>query len=245
MNMILDLDIGNTRCKWRLSELSSGSTAVGAGPDVERVFSEIIDNKQKVTRVRVANVAGPAVADAVAHRARAQWGVTPEFARTERTWGQVRNAYEDVSRLGVDRWLAVCAAWHRIGGSCLVIDAGSAITVDYLADSGQHQGGYIVPGLRLLQQSLLKDTADVRFAEDRQDVSVEPGRNTEQAVKHGTLKMAASFVQAICHEAGQRPGGEAPVLLTGGDAELVQAVVGRGATLVPGLVLEGLALVLP
>ncbi|MDP1069535.1 type III pantothenate kinase, partial [Klebsiella pneumoniae] len=77
-------------------------------------------------------------------------------------------------RMGVDRWLAMLAAWQRVGQSCWVVDCGSAITLDLLDAEGRHQGGYILPGLRLMQQSLLGNTAEVRVDRDVEHYSVAP-----------------------------------------------------------------------
>ena len=69
--------------------------------------------------------------------------------------GFVKNGYREPSSLGVDRWMVVLAAYHRCSGTALVIDLGTAITLDYIRSDGQHLGGYIVPGTHLSQRALL------------------------------------------------------------------------------------------
>ena len=61
----------------------------------------------------------------------------------------LRNGYRDPAQLGVDRWLAMCAAWQQFPGSLCVVDAGTAVTIDVVAADGAHSGGLILPGVCL------------------------------------------------------------------------------------------------
>ena len=73
----------------------------------------------------------------------------------------VVNGYADPSLLGVDRWVAVVGAYHRVRGAVVVADIGTAATIDVVAADGRHRGGYIVPGPRLMVASLLGGTSDL------------------------------------------------------------------------------------
>ena len=240
--MILDLDIGNTRCKWRVLDSSGVEAACGSALSVAEALVDEMVASLPVKRVRVSNVAGVNAASNISSLVTSKWGLTPEFAESTRSWRELVNGYEKPSALGVDRWLAMCAAWHIVGGSCVVADAGSAITVDIIAGTGLHIGGYIVPGLHLMEDALLRDTSGVRFRRGFEGVESGPGKTTEQAVKQGLLRMAASFIDSV-HAMQRAPAG--PILLTGGDAELLQPWLGCSPVVRRSLVLEGLALVLP
>jgi len=244
--LILDLDIGNTRCKWRLSTAGGEALASGAGTNPADAFADAAAaGGADLSRVRVSNVAGEQVGQEV-RRMAAALGLAPEFARAVPAWGVVRNGYRDPARLGVDRWLAICAAWARTGGPCLVVDAGSAITIDVLDGSGRHGGGYIVPGLRLMAGSLLTDTSGVRFAPGWEGVDTVPGLTTEQAVKQGLLRMVTSFINQC--RPGRAPDGTEStrkLVLTGGDAAVLMPFLEADIDLVQALVLDGLALVMP
>lgn len=241
--MILDLDIGNTRCKWRLTT-AGGERSGGTGNDAAAGFAAAASAGPPLARVRVSNVGGKGVEREVRRLALAM-GVEPEFACAQPVWGAVRNGYHDTTRLGVDRWLAICAAWARVGRSCLVVDAGSAITVDLLDDSACHGGGFIVPGLRSMAASLLKDTSGVRFAPGWEGVETSPGHNTDQAVKQGLMHMVTSFINHCALEVAL-PGDAAPprIVLTGGDAKALAPFLDGEIDLVPTLVLDGLGLVI-
>ena len=73
--------------------------------------------------------------------------------------GGLVNAYTETDRMGADRWHAMYAAWQADAGGFAVVDAGSAITIDYVADSGKHLGGYILPGKQMMLRSLRQDAA--------------------------------------------------------------------------------------
>ena len=63
--------------------------------------------------------------------------------------------------MGADRWHAMLAGWVRCKASFAVVDAGSAVTVDYVNAGGRHLGGYILPGLQMMRRSLKVDAARI------------------------------------------------------------------------------------
>ena len=239
---VLDLDIGNTRTKWRCAALGGALPA----PELPALAA-------KPRRVRIANVGGDQKALAAAVRGR--YGISAEFAMVTPTLGGVRCGYRQPEQLGIDRWLATVAAWRQAQAATVVVGAGTAITVDFVAADGRHLGGYIAPGLALLAAALSRGTADagIRAAatppsEDaprRNDAPGTlavgaPGCSTTEAVASGVATMLAGFVEAAVAGAA-----EAEVFLTGGDAPALAGVWQRPLRQVPTLVLDGLAIALP
>src|SRR5690606_3537766 len=143
----------------------------------------------------------------------ARWGVEAEFAQSVGSLGSVRNAYLEPAHLGVDRWLAILAAYHRGKTACGIIDAGSALTLDFVRADGQHEGGYIVPGLSMQRNSLLEKTA-IPATRTEQWGGIAPGSSTLEAIHHGILEM---LVQWIVGEHAIRKGSDPTWFLTGGD----------------------------
>ena len=238
---ILDLDIGNTRTKWRRG------TRFGALP-----APGLPALPQPPTRVRIATVRGDA--EALAHAVRRRYGVAAEFAVVTPALGGVRCGYGQPDRLGIDRWLGIVAAWRQVRAAAAVVGAGTAATFDYVASDGSHQGGYIAPGLALMRKALRHGTADVGLRcatsssvriPDGGDGRQEPGsvgRSTEAAVAAGTATMLLGFAEAAL---ARCPDGDAAVFVTGGDAPLLAAEWQRPVRHVPTLVLDGLAIALP
>ena len=225
----LDVDIGNTRTKWRFGDArgtASGvvAPALGDAPD----------------RVCIACVA--AARDEILARFGAAFGVRPEFAETTAQLAGVTCGYENPALLGVDRWLALVAAWNTVRQPAVVADLGTAATLDFVTGDGRHAGGYIVPGPGTMAKALARDTAHVRVAgELARDLL--PGRDTSEAVQRGTTAMLVSFIE---WSVAQFSRGESPVVfLTGGDADNIAGRLSLPVRVDPDLVFDGLALALP
>lgn len=228
---ILDIDMGNTRTKWRCGD------EAGALPVPELPHPAAVPE-----RVRVASVFGNR--RVVALEIRKRFGVEPEFATTSASLAGVCCGYREPHRLGVDRWLAVVAAWQRSRHALAVISVGTAACADFVDADGCHAGGYIAPGLRLLADALDRRTADVR-PDPGAEPRLEPGTDTQQAVAAGTLLMLSAFVDAAIARLRSRSAPPVAVYLTGGDAPLLVPRLGHEVRCEPELVLDGLAVALP
>ncbi len=243
--MILELDIGNTRCKWRVLD-AAGVTLVDGTCQSAALGAELgaLACRAGLRRVRAACVRGEAVEREIAGSVAGALGLEVEFARSQREAAGVRNSYAEPGRLGVDRWLAMLAGFAASAGAVCVFDCGSAITADLVDADGLHRGGYIVPGIAMMRTSLLAATDRVRFEAAGLAPDVAPGTSTAQAVTHGTLLAAAGLLRAAREQFAERCPA-APVLLTGGDAGTLQPWLDFPVTLRPQLVLDGLRLALP
>ena len=232
----LQLDVGNSSAKWRL--LNDGQVVARgkyvSGDDASRQL--LLDCTGQLEQIWVSSVAGSAAESELAAMLLQRWGVEPWFARTRNRTGSLVNSYDDPARMGVDRWLAMLAGRQRQAGRICVVDAGSALTIDIVDESGRHEGGYIIPGPLLMERALLLDTDRVRFDEEV-DYALSPGSSTAEAVRHGiALAQAGAVALAI-----DRDGGETMQLLfCGGGGEALMQLLDRGGSYVPDLVFEGL-----
>lgn len=232
----LQLDVGNSSAKWRL--LKNGHV-VARGKCVsgnEASWDVLLSCTGQLDQIWISSVAGPAAESELAALLVQQWDVEPWFARTQARTGCLVNSYDDPVRMGVDRWSAMLAGRAREVGRICVVDAGSALTIDIVDESGQHEGGYIIPGPLLMERALLLDTDRVRFDEEA-DYALSPGSSTAQAVRHGIALAQAGAVALVL----DRDGGEAMQLLfCGGGGEALMQLLDRGGSYVPDLVFEGL-----
>ncbi|MEP5766721.1 MAG: type III pantothenate kinase [Halieaceae bacterium] len=231
--MILQLDIGNTRCKWRLCE--SGS--VHARGQLLRDAGQLLPVlEQAPTEVWVASVAGTALEAELTSSIEQAWNIKPWFGSSESQACGVTNSYAQPERMGVDRWLAMIAAWQQTRAALCVVDAGSALTIDFLAADGVHTGGYILPGLDSMERALLSDTDRVRFEDAPRD-RMTPGCSTAEAVLNGLqLSQVGAVALAL-----QRFGGTETLYFTGGNGAQLQRLLEQGGVIVEDLVLDGLA----
>lgn len=233
--MILDFDLGNTRLKGRVRGTPSSFT-LEPGPESLRQLGLKL---QSVEKVCIASVASMAFTEECIRWIAKAFAVAPERPRVQLKLGQFETAY-DVGRLGVDRWLAALAAWHHAKRSCVVVDAGTALTVDVVSAHGVHQGGYIVPGYKLMLEALWQGTGSVKA--DRVDgiEQLDPGVTTSDAVNRGVLQMLLGGVERMVTCAGGSP----QVFFTGGDASLFLQRW-PNALWRPDLVLDGLSFACP
>jgi type III pantothenate kinase len=143
---------------------------------------------------------------------------------------------------GVDRLLNAWAAWGSIRQACIVIDAGTAITVDFVDGEGTFQGGAIMPGAAMQLQALHEQTAalpELRFnAPDKTDAF---GRSTSQAMLKGVYHGIRGGIQRLVEQYAEQYGAFPQVIATGGDAEKLFEGDELIQTIVPDLTLRGIA----
>ncbi len=244
--MRLLFDIGNTRVKWAClsdGELLPGGEFVHRNAAAGEIAAAVAALPAGATAAAGVNVGGGAVADAVAEALQRSQGIAIHWQRTAAGWRGLRNGYADPGQLGVDRWAAMAAAWHGSDRDVCLVDAGTAVTIDLVRRDGSHLGGVILPGLGLMQSSLIGETADIGGFAAGAAGPGDPdwfGRSTREAVSRGAV---FSLVAAIRAAVAAFPGGADPrLVLTGGDAARLAPRLGNSAELRPLLVLEGLAL---
>lgn len=248
--MILLVDAGNTRIKWA----GLHGAVLQSGPAVlRRDGAQDVDALATAwaalpvpQRLLVASVAGPDFSARVEAWARKFWGIEPEFVSARARAFGIANAYSEPQRLGVDRWLALVAARRLVAGAVCVVDCGTALTVDVLAQDGEHLGGLIIPGLGLMRRALLEKTAGIEAAliaaPSREEVSL-LAKDTRSGVMGGTLYAAVAVIDRIVHDVTEALGVELTCVLTGGDAEAVRSLLPAAFLHEPELVLKGLAVV--
>ena len=242
--MMLLVDIGNARIKWALQDADNWKTGEPlqrqnrAFKDIARPAWKELDAPE---RVIVSNVAGEDYRKSVQTWVKRRWKVTPEFLPvTERQCG-VSNAYAVPQRLGADRWASLLAVHAHYKGPAVVIDCGTAITIDAIAADGMHLGGLIVPGMDLMVSALTGHAPGIQIEEaDNQEISL-LGRSTEAAVSGGVLYTAIALVERVFMDLQGELGNRTNLLLTGGDATRILPLLGSRPEYVPDLVLKGLA----
>jgi type III pantothenate kinase len=244
--MMLLVDIGNARIKWAAK--GDGGWHSGeplqyrdrAFKDVARPAWKDLDAPQRVV---VSNVAGDTYAKAVRTWVKRRWRIAPEFLHAGENACGVTNAYAEPARLGADRWAALIGAHSLYPGPVVVIDCGTAVTVDALAADGRHLGGLIVPGMELMINSLVNRAPLVELDNNGSAQVSLLGRSTQAAVTGGILYTIVSLVDRICSDLKAELGRDTAVVLTGGDAPRIRPLLTRRPDFDADLVLKGLAVV--
>lgn len=234
--MKLLVDAGNTRLKWRLEKdgsiLDEGWSVLG----VVDPLAGIRDYLSSVTRVGVSTVICEQKRLELQSYLESRVSGPVNFYWAEDLRSGLSNSYPDSSTMGADRWHGMYGAWRRCGAGFVVVDAGSAITVDYVNGAGQHLGGYILPGLGMMLRSLKSDAARINF--DSDEISgTRPGSSTAECVNRGVSWLTQAMIERIRTDASELR--FAKMFVTGGDAARLMSL-GLKGEYQPSLVLDGL-----
>jgi len=236
------LDAGNTRVKWALL---ADEVFVESGGFFHRDLSaeELNDCLAKLpatyAEVVAVNVAGEALGSRLTEYFSRKHDLQIRFVGSEASRGALVNGYEDAKQLGADRWVAMVGAYAASGSGVCVVDAGTAVTIDLVKPDGHHAGGFIIPGLELMRDSLYGDTGDIEHLASlpKGDAGSLLGQGTEAAVRLGAVAAVSGAVKQVLEMALP----ETILILTGGDAELIGSCLESYAPECrPQLVLEGL-----
>jgi type III pantothenate kinase len=233
---VLAIDAGNSRIKWGFADDSGWLRRAWIDTADAASIGEAIADLPKPQCIVVSNVAGHGVREAIT-RSLEPLKVAPIWVRGRAVQCGVRSGYADPALLGSDRWAGLIAAWHLHGCACVVVNAGTTMTVDALSDEGVFLGGVIVPGLELMRNALARGTAQLKLA---------PGAfcyfpdNTADAIMSGALNALAGTIDRMCAYMTETGLGAPLALLSGGAAALIQPRLNVRCELVDNLVLDGL-----
>ena len=239
--MRLLLDLGNTRLKWTLAEGARLHGTVMAlpwdTPDFAARLCTLLAAVPPVDAVWLAAVAAPEREALV----RELLGVDVRGARADAEVCGVRLAYREPARMGIDRVLGLVAARAAGHAPCVLAGIGTALTLDALAADGRHLGGLIVAAPQLMQRALRDAAGRVQSASDEGRVCWFAD-NTEDALAAGAWLAAAALVDRFHEQAAHRLGVAPVLLLSGGAAPRLRALLRTAAQPLPDAVLRGLAL---
>ena len=195
--MILAIDAGNSRVKWGWYD-GSAWASIATVPLIEFAASSDHVNPFSVThadpeQIIISNVAGEG-----AHHLLVNWtsifDAEPIWLHASARRCGVTNGYERPEQLGPDRWAALIAARAIHSGPCLVVNAGTATTVDMLSADGAFRGGAILPGVELMRFVLHEHTGRLPIQEGSYR---EAPRNTVDAIETGCRHAQAGAVERM------------------------------------------------
>ena len=244
--MILEIDMGNTRLKWRIRDQQTALTQGFIG--IEEPLDLLIDNiepyRSAISAVLVASVVGERLEQALTEWSGGYLALQPKFARSGAACGLVRNGYREPQLLGVDRWLGMVAAYRLVNQACIVVSYGTAITLDLIAQDGEHLGGFIAPGLNLMLDSLTTGTRQIELTPTISALDLSPAASTTDAVYSACAAMLVGLIDNGVRQLCKPDQSLAfQMIFTGGDATKLLPFYPQ-ARLVPDLVLDGLVCVL-
>lgn len=240
--MMLLVDLGNSRLKWARADaggLEVGAPIAHGDPDWPLTLARAWAGLPPPRVVWCAAVARDALVAAVAEVARSAFPAARiERVQTPRAALGIETSYDEPARLGIDRFLALAAAWRRGAAPALVVGAGTAVTLDALDRDGRHLGGWIAPSPRLMCDAVLGGTGRVAWRATAR--VVEFATTTEDGLESGCWHAVAALVDRAWRRLAQRLGAVPRLLLTGGDAAQLAPLLETANEQAVDLVLEGL-----
>ena len=237
--MLLVIDIGNTRTKWALAGGDGHLSEFEVCMNANVATSNLSTISQKADRAMIANVADAAMAQQIAQLL---MPLELSFVTASTQAGGVKNGYAKPEKLGADRWAALIAAWQRTKHATVVVNAGTAITIDVLDEKGTFLGGSIMPGLRLMHESLGNNTAQLNVEEG---ISQNFPNNTQDAITTGSLNAVAGAIGLMLKRLEKQCGWLPKLVLSGGDANKIAEALKlnlKQGIMMENLVLQGLVL---
>lgn len=274
MSRILVVDMGNQRLKWAVLEIESLLSAGKILSDLDRCsgvldiahsaqsistthrFDMLADKINNPDQVLFSCVGARQAGKEFDTWCRKTWGINPTQVYSEPSRFGLDNQYDDPDQLGSDRWLAAVAAHslvseagNRGDDAVIVIDAGTAVTVDLVMHNA-FKGGAILPGVAMAISALANSTGEIRI--DVQsltrgflnlgDLNI-LATNSDDAVRAGALASVTGGIERCLELIRPVIESRVKVLITGGDARLIASMMKSSREVVPNLVLAGLALI--
>ncbi len=240
--MIVLLDAGNSRFKWaQLSQpqpILLGSKSYDGQGRAKSVI-EVLEGLCP-RRVVVASVLDGIFAQSLSLWAESKPNLELQFIKTKDAAHGVRIAYAEPEHLGVDRFVALVGAHRHMKTASIIVDCGTAVTLDALSSDGEHLGGLILPGLEMMRSSLVKDTSRISLQDASPHLPL-LARDTADAVLSGTLRMLAASIDRIALEMEVELTEPVTRVLCGGDAQRLIPWLRAGYLHDPLLVSKGLA----
>ena len=267
MNLLID--VGNRRLKWAYSTqlvANNKSNWFEGGPDTAiqyQVESSDLPGLEKCATKRFAAAVEPELAESMtpdtvyvssvacdqvnlrlAQICEELWRLSPVFIRSGNNACGITNRYDKPKHLGVDRWAALIGARRRVPSqhALLVIDVGTAVTIDYVDSAGVFYGGMILPGIATMIGSINRSTDKISV-----DSLPKPGQQicfqnprTKEAVSNGVLHAVVSSIDSAIDHFMNLDRNGFDTIITGGDARLIEPLSRHNMQTVPELVLMGI-----
>ncbi|MEX0606660.1 MAG: type III pantothenate kinase [Halofilum sp. (in: g-proteobacteria)] len=237
--MKLLVDLGNTRPKWACQHedgsLEGPYGMCGAvAAEFEAAWARLAPQE-----AIYCSVASADVTRALRAWIEARWPLEVWEVRAQARAGEVRNAYRDPAALGDDRWANLLGARALLGElDAIIVDAGTAVTVDGLRADGRHVGGAIYAGLAAARAGLAHAAPALPDPEAASTTAL-PARDSTTAVAGGTWAAQVGACEHVAREVAAKLN-DPVYLLTGGNAEALAARLGSRWRHDPLLTMRGL-----
>jgi type III pantothenate kinase len=244
--MRLLIDVGNTRIKWAFVDhsvwLQQGHVAIKQLTQLAAQWQGFLPSE-----IIGCCVAEQAVIHALEALVQQCFALPIAWVRVSFACCGVINHYKNIGQageyhttLGPDRWAALIAVHHHYLGHRVVVNVGTAMTVDALTAHGEFLGGMILPGIHLMQFALNRNTAQLPYSAGQYDPFP---KTTEDAIYTGILTALSSAIDRVAKRLAEQGFADVQCIVSGGDAKRVAPYLTYPCQVVDELVLQGLMVI--
>ena len=239
--MRLLIDIGNTRSKFSICD--DGMLSPTSFIETSNItITWLLKTFKTFDKCIVSNVNHPQLNETIEKWCRLQ-GIDYVKLESEKARFGLLSGYRNFKQLGIDRWLAMLGALTLHPNQAnLVIDSGTATTIDLVLPQGQHVGGWILPGIHTLTSSVVKRTENV-VADSKYINNISFSDNTCDAVNKASWAATVGFIQeslSLANSEYLAEGEHVNIILTGGNAKHLMTLLTIKAELVEELIFLGM-----
>ena len=234
--MYLLIDIGNQNAKWQFGD--EKGTFPSQHSELNQNLTQSLGHLNHVSGVLFVTVADQTCTAILQSFASAKWNVEASQITSKVEQCGVKNCYREISELGADRWAALIGAWSLYQSAAIIVDSGTAVTVDALTAQGEFIGGSILPGIELARDSLWRRAPGIH---EFYALSPElPAQSTVEAVSSGVVYTTVGGVELLVDKYSELVGNAPKLLLTGGTCSLIAEHSSYNFEMVSNLTLIGL-----
>jgi len=241
---LLAVNVGNTRTQFaafvdnRMHDVHrvAHGEAAHRRAELREALATLTDARDAAIYIASVN---DAKADAVAGELRTLTGLPVRWMEDDVTV-PIGRQLDRETIIGVDRLLNAAAAFDQLQQACIIIDAGTAVTVDFVDGAGTFHGGAILPGAQIMLDAMHAHTAqlpELKFRRPDEPIGHSTGQAMLTGAFHGLRGAVRELTEAFAVEYGAYP----KVIATGGDAETLFADYELVEARVPHLTLQGIA----
>jgi type III pantothenate kinase len=241
--MKLLIDVGNSRCKWACldnQDLLDASAYAYKSEDLMHRVREVVEQIcfDSVQEIHAVSVLGDTFDKEFCAQSKKLHGIETKFYKSQSDNFGVTLAYAEPLSYGPDRYAALVAAHRKMPGAKIIIDGGTATTIDVIDADGKHLGGLIIPGVKLMCSALVEKASGISMAKQINSTQLF-NDNTADAVYSGSVLALSHGVRGIIEEIVSNINQDVTVCVTGGESEMI-GLTNWGYVHCPNLVLEGL-----
>ncbi|SER60742.1 type III pantothenate kinase [Nitrosomonas sp. Nm51] len=234
----LAVDSGNSFLKWAIFENDQKLMSSQVGNHELYKLHDVWQKLRTPDTIIISQVSGADMTARLKQHFKI-WNTQPYWISAVSKQCGVTNNYANPRQLGSDRWAALIAAWDKFHEACIVIDVGTAMTVDVLSSNGVFMGGIIIPGPYSLQKSI-QCTTPINLSEEIHQYRIFPV-NTADAIYSGIIQALVGSIERMLRLYKYHQGSVIKhCLISGGGLSELLPHIDFDVIVIDNLVVEGL-----